>query len=657
MTRPIRNNQPRLNRSRLLVSCGSAALALALALAPQRAVAQGFQAEGTVVSGAAFINDTSPTQTTIEVVTPTVVIDWDPFEDAGGNALDFLRTGATGIFQTSQLQNFAVLNRIMPSTNGNIAVIDGSIISRINGPTGAPTTGGFVAFYSPTGILVGNNATFDVGQLLLTTLDTSNSSFENFVNGGNLSLTGATGSTARIQISQGAQINATAENSFFAVVAADVQMLGTARINGSHAYIAGEAVNLQFSNGLFDISIPVGTAASGQVVRLDGTIGGPSSTGAGDNHMIYAVARATADPISMFFSGNLGFDPAQSAGIVNGEIILSANYNVFGRDVDTGSISDGNGAIFRGTSATSDVRADIILEDFSARSSLLAIGTGQTIASGDSNVRGNLMLVGRDVAAIEASGDNLFEVTGDVLVDARDYGVVSSSLQSLDLINAAAGTARIRSSGGASVIIGGNVAVTAEAFGGADDLNRIAGSALGGLAEIRADGGGVQINGQTSLRASAFGTNIGFIGTGADARGGTARLVVSAGGSASLGQGLVILAQGIGAEGDEFSPSSPSDAYGGTAELEITGDGRADIRGNLSLSANALANIANASLAGALADAGNASVSVNGPGQLTIAGDVDLSAVARGGNNTGGQGGLALGGTARMITAGGGQIS
>ncbi|MFN9634775.1 MAG: hypothetical protein ACK554_15355, partial [Erythrobacteraceae bacterium] len=420
MTHPIRN------RSRLMLGCGSAALALALAMAPQAARAQGIDAIGNVVLGSAEFTDLSPTETLVEVFDPTVVIDWTPNENGAGDALEFIRAGATARFEGPSLPNFAVLNRILPSTNGNIAVIDGTVISRAFDPnSGGLVQGGFVAFYSPTGILIGNNATFDVGSLMLTTLNITDANFQNFASNGSMQMQGAPGSTARIQINPGAQILATPENSFFAVVAADVQMLGSARINGSHAYVAGEVVNLSFSNGLFDISVPVGTAATGQVMTLDGNVGGPSSNGLGDNHMIYALARASQDPISMLFTRNLGFDPAQSAGIVNGEIILSANHNVFGRTVDGGSISDGIDAFFGANSATSDVQADILIQNFTATSSLLAISSHNTdLTAGvlGSSVSGNLLLVGRARASMGSSFGTSLTVSGEVLVSAQDDG-------------------------------------------------------------------------------------------------------------------------------------------------------------------------------------------------------------------------------------------
>ncbi|MFY8048574.1 MAG: hypothetical protein ACOVNS_07105, partial [Erythrobacter sp.] len=494
MTDPIRN------RSRLLLGCGSAALALALAMAPQDAQAQGIEATGNIVFGSGQITTINTTTDQVDVFTPTVVIDWTPNEDAAGNALNFLATGNTAIFQSNTTPNFSVLNRILPATNGNIAVIDGTVISRFQNAAGGPASpAGFITFYSPTGLLIGSNASFDVGKLMLTTLNISNTEFQNFAEfGGFMTLNGATGSTARIQINPGAQINATPENAFFAVVAADVEMLGSARINGSHAYIAGEVVNLQYSNGLFNISIPVGTAAAGEVVTVNGNVGGPASTGTGDNHMIYGVARAGADPISMLFSGNLGFDPAQNAGVVNGEIILSANHNVFGRVVDGGSVSDGLSAVFGANSALTNVRADIFLRDFNVTSSLLAIGTHLTQASAinaASSVAGNLLLVGRQTAELTANSNRVLTVSGDVLVSAQDYGVVSSSLPDISLINAQGGVARMLAQTGSTINIGGNALVTAGAFAGADDLNRIAGTARGGQALVFNSGGAINITG------------------------------------------------------------------------------------------------------------------------------------------------------------------
>ncbi|MCL4674416.1 MAG: hypothetical protein KJZ64_16120, partial [Sphingomonadaceae bacterium] len=155
------------NRSHLLLGCGATALAVALTVAPQRVEAQAFQATPLVVAGDATIDRGIPGQDSIQINTPTAVIDWTPDEDVAGNALDFLPTGNLAAFFDAPGQGgFAVLNRILPSTNGNVVVMDGIVLSALQDAGGNLTPGGFVAFYSPTGFLIGSNAVFDVGGLM-----------------------------------------------------------------------------------------------------------------------------------------------------------------------------------------------------------------------------------------------------------------------------------------------------------------------------------------------------------------------------------------------------------------------------------------------------------------------------------------------------------
>ena len=649
MTRPI------TNRSRLLFGCGSAALALALTLAPQSAAAQAINAEGNVVDGFAFFDDPAPGQTVIDVVTDTAIIDWQPFVDNNGDALDFLPTGNTVTFTSGQLPTFAVLNRILPTANGNVVVIDGTVLSRVRDQAGNSVPGGFVAFYSPTGILVGSNATFDVGSLLLTTLEPTTDSFPGFAAGsGPLELVGATGSTARIQINQGAQITASAENSFFAVVAADVQMAGTALVNGSHAYVAGELVNLTFSNGLFDIEIPVGTAAGGTVLDLGGTIGGPSSSGPGDNHMIYGVAAAGADPISLLLRGNLGFEPAAQAGIVNGEIIISANYDVFGRIVNGGSISDGLLARFSANAQTSNIRADIAIEDIVSTSSLLAISSHATAMRAfdiNSSVAGNLLLVGRESASLDVTA--ALSVTGDVLVSADAYGLVSGDLASPSDADALAGSALISATEGGTLSIGGDVSVRANAFAGLDLQTFNAGRSIAGSARFLADTTGtITVTGRTRISADAFGTDFSGVNADSELRGGLAELAVAGQGEITLGDELAVTAEAIGLTlGSTIAGSS----LGGTARVSNVG-GTLNVNGDAFLSASAIAADSFSSGDGALADAGEASLFVEDGGQTRIAGLLSLSANALGGTNVSGRGGDALGGVALARTFSGGSL-
>ncbi|QIQ85378.1 hypothetical protein [Erythrobacter sp.] len=658
------------NRARLMLGCGGAALALSLTLASEKAQAQAFQATESVVQGSATRIVTGTNSETIQVETPTAVIDWTPDEDNAGNALDFLPTGATATFTNNGSSNpgadFAVLNRILPAANGNITVFDGTVISRIvDLANGTSVPGGTVAFYSPTGILVGGNASFDVGNLILTTLDPDPASFDAFTTAaGTLVLDAGDALDGRIQIDAGAQILASAENSYFAAVGAEVQVLGTTNVNGSQAYVAGSLVNLRFSNGLFDIEVPFGTALAGQVMELDGDIGGPSSTGAGDNHLIYAVAKASSNPISMLFSGNLGFAPAASAGIVNGEIILSANYDVFGRSVEGDSI-DNPGATFEQAPdpfASPVAQADIRLEDFTSTSSLLAItpdNVEATAVGGASSVDGNLLLVGRRSAGLTASGQT-FDITGDVLVTATNVGVASSSLPDPTVINAQGGNAFIDAGVGGVITIAGNADILARAVGGAEDINGEAGTATGGQALLSASGGEISILGNTVLDATAIGTNqASFLFTGATSTGGEARAFAFDGGLLSLGGSLLIDTSAIGASVDTSGTSTGSEAIGGFSSLDVTGSdgGTIEIASDVFIISDARGSDSNEAGAGALGQGGNAGIFIDGPGSVTIGGGVSQRANGTGGTNFGfGSGGEGRGGSARTFIPNGGTL-
>jgi hypothetical protein len=678
MTRPIQS------RSRLLVSCAGSAMALALAMVqPERAAAQAIQATPTAVPSTGSVLRIPVTtgeeiiQVSAPTANPTVVIDWTPDLDGGGNALDFLPTGTTVTFRNDPLgnagQNFAVLNRILPAPGNNVVVLDGTVNSRIASGSAAVITspGGFVAFYSPTGIFVGSNARFDVGSLLLTTLDTTPASFRTFSLGtGSLELVGATGSTAGIvvdssaQINAGTQIDAPAGSYFTAMVGASVQMGGSALVNGGHAYVAGEQVNLSFTNGLFDIQVPVGTAASGDVLQLLGTIGGPSSTGTGDHHMIYGVMRsATVDPIRMLVTGPLGFDDPLSAGIVNGEIILSANYDVQQRSVNGGSLDDGIDVEFDENSATSSNVADILLRDFSANSTLLAIGTNRVEAYGQTAavfVDGDLLLAGRAALLGDSPiGTQNITVTGDMLAYANAFGVVGTALSDPSVINALGGSAAVASRSATSTVsITGDLRVTASALAGSD--GNVAGTATGGTAELIAIGGTVSVGGTARVSAEGRGTVTPDIVTGAPINAGAAIVSSTGAGSITVQGGLTVSAAGTGAAGSLVSPSSASDVFGGIARVSAGTGGRVTVNGNTFIAASVTALGANTSGPGPVANAGLATMSANSAtSSVTIGngGSLTIQALGLGGANAGGTGGDGFGGQALASVTNGGTIT
>lgn len=636
------NNQ----RSKLLLGSGSAALAIGLLLMPSMASAQAIQATDSVQSGVVERIITGSTTETIEVSSDTAVIDWTPLEDGQGNALDFLPTGHEVTFENgSVVTDFAVLNRILPSTNGDIAVFDGTVISRLNG-----TPGGTVAFYSPTGILVGSNALFDVGNLILTTLDVNLASFDDFaINGASLAL-GGQPTTARIEISPGAQILATAENSFFAVTAAEIQMFGTSNVNGSQAYVAGETVNITVSNGLFDIQIPVGTTAAEPIV-FNGNVGGPSSTGVGDNHLIYAVAAAQNDPISLLFSGNLGFAPAAGAGIVNGEIILSANYDVFGRNVAGRSIDGSLFENFSGLPPLNATPADILITDINSTSTLAAVASGlvdMVNFSSSSFIDGNLLLHG--AAASLLNGGGLFDITGDLLV--------SSNVVGFDTGLVTAGDATFINTG--LMTIGGNVRIDASAIAGYDSMTNTGGSAIAGLASLE-NSGDLSIFGDVNIEAIGF-SSVGSssaISLG-DVTGGVAQIVAfpgdeGPGGSIlNIAGNVNIFGSALGIEALSLG-STAANAFAGEASVQVFGDAQVAIVGDLSLRARGDGGDSNFTGVGTIGQGGSVFVLVDGLGSIS-AQSLSMDAFGQGGANQAGTGGDGFGGTVAVSVQAGGVI-
>ena len=65
------------------------ALSTAMALLPQQAAAQGFNATGTVFSGNATIIASTPTATQVTVDTPRAIINWVPTDNSGTAPFSF----------------------------------------------------------------------------------------------------------------------------------------------------------------------------------------------------------------------------------------------------------------------------------------------------------------------------------------------------------------------------------------------------------------------------------------------------------------------------------------------------------------------------------------------------------------------------------------
>jgi filamentous hemagglutinin family protein len=171
-----------------LAATSLAALALALAAAPERAQAQ-FNAVPTVNTGTVYDTATfepiTQQSSDISIGSPFAQITWStpvvitegpvflaPRPTLAGalpNDFDFLSAGNSVAFRNAVSEggstgDYTVLNRILLDDPTSRAVFNGAVSSFIG-----QSTGGTVWFYSPGGILVGSAGSFDVGNLLLTT--------------------------------------------------------------------------------------------------------------------------------------------------------------------------------------------------------------------------------------------------------------------------------------------------------------------------------------------------------------------------------------------------------------------------------------------------------------------------------------------------------
>ena len=247
-----------IKRKALLISCASAAIAAGV-VAPQKARAQAF--DGTVSSSLNATRGNFGTGTeTVTVTGQKAVINWAPDESGTAPTIEFLPGGNVATFQGGAgITDYTVLNRVVPDGSRAIS-LNGTVLSKVDG--GA--TGGKVWFYSPNGIVVGPNAVFDVGGLLLTTADipdTTDDGFSDFTADANgFSMRGVVtnpNSAIDIQSDEISSANITANN-YVAMIAPRIEQGGTVTVNGSAAYVAAEALTMTMNQGLFNIQVDIG---------------------------------------------------------------------------------------------------------------------------------------------------------------------------------------------------------------------------------------------------------------------------------------------------------------------------------------------------------------------------------------------------------------
>ncbi|QOV92635.1 hypothetical protein [Novosphingobium sp. ES2-1] len=630
-----------------LLSASGIALATALAASGSVAQAQSFQATPTSTFGSVSINTGSGT-TDIVVSSPSAVINWTPNDTAAtGGPIIFQSAGTTATFTNNPASNgdFAVLNRIIPSGSTRAIQFDGTVVSRLQSAAGGSAPGGTVFFYSPGGILIGASSVFDVGNLVLTTSDLNYSTTDgSFDTSGAYVFQPVSVAGSQIVVSAGAQLGATTDGSYIAMVAPSVTNNGTITVNGSAALVAADAATITFSpNGLFDIQVDSGTSATGTVASNNGTITGPAASNPDFFHRIYMVAVPKNDAITMAIGAgsSLGFDIAGAADVIGNTVVLSAGNDVAGGSAQSFASSGGGTGL-----------ANISGGDADFTSNLEARLTGQfQLGSGSS--------AGLDFAS------NVFASStgGDVSVFANAGGQVSFGANvefhadrsgSSASVLAVGGSAHLYATDGGTIDVTGDVHLSANGFGApaiSPDTN--AGDAQGGFAKIQSNNGGqIDITGNVQLDAIGFGGQAQSVGTGAGTgTGGTAWILsTGTGGSQVNIQGTALLdatGRGYDGAGCVTCALDGGSAQGGLAAIRANGDSTIAIGAASALSARAQAG-SSASGAGGNATGGLISVYALDTASLSLQA-LDGFADAIGGDGAT-VGGSALGGNVSVYT-------
>ena len=307
--------RPFKSRCRLLASCAPAVVGLAAALVAP-AHAQSFQATSTVTSGGAFVS-TGANTTTITIFAPESVIEWQPVFGADANGVvQFQNAGTTANFQSilSSQPSYVVLNRIVGVNASDKMRFDGNVTA---------SAGGSIWFYTPGGMIIGSGASFSVGSLVLTTSNPDESLGLLGANGNQLRFTGAPVANSSIVVESGASLAANDSGAYVALVAPRIVQGGSVYADGSIAYLAAEQATITMSGGLFDIDVASGTNDANGIVHT-GASRGPASASAADSQHIYLIAVPKNNAITMLVSGSLGYQPAISASVENGVVVLGA---------------------------------------------------------------------------------------------------------------------------------------------------------------------------------------------------------------------------------------------------------------------------------------------------------------------------------------------
>ncbi|MDT0509967.1 hypothetical protein [Novosphingobium sp. MMS21-SN21R] len=627
-------------RSRFALS-STLAMATALVIgAANPARAQSFNGSGTVTAGSASIG--TGTGTTDVFVNGNAVIDWSPTDTAGGTApIIFQNSGTTATF--SGISNFTVLNRILPSTATRAVQFDGTVLGRIG--ASAPSVGGTVYFYSPGGIIAGASSVFDVGNLGLTSSPVAYDVATGVFDAGNAVSFGAANAGSSVTVASGAQLTASGYLALVApVVVNDGTITSTAGANagGGVAMVAANAADITFSpDGLFNIAVTQGTAATGTVLSNSGSVGGTTGGTAGTaSHRVYMVAIPQNQAITMAIASgsSLGFDIAGAASVDGNAVVLSGGYNILAGEAAVSPVAAG------GTVAISMINTDA-----TSRLSARASDSAVIVASGGvSNFASNVTLLSVNSSALTANGVNSsVNVAGALEVSSIDPHTFAAAGA-----NVTGGIAQVRAQNSGTVDVTGAFQMTANGFGG-DASTGTTGSGTGGSLLVQASlGGTIRLRGAAGFSADGYsgfasGANV----SSGNATGGS--IDINAFGNGSVVQFdrvATIDARGFG--GNAFGTGTAGAVQGGQINITATGGtGNAvTFAQNVTIYADALAGASENG--GSNATGGLIRATADSAGSIQFTSANTFQALGIGGDTTVGTGGSGTGGTIEALSSG-----
>ncbi|QGN55301.1 filamentous hemagglutinin N-terminal domain-containing protein [Novosphingobium sp. Gsoil 351] len=330
----------------------------------------------------------NPTQLSVNLNDQSRVINWQTFNVAAGNQVDFTTPGTAAI---------GVLNRVTGVDGAMTPTIYRSLIDgTLNGKSN-------IAVYlsNPAGITFGPTGAFNGGSLVMTTLGVTDT---DFLDGGSINLAGT--SAEKIVLgapaAMGGPYGLSATNGSIVLVAQEISVAGSISASGDTALVAAQDVT--FNSGVgspLDFTITTGTTLSGVHVLATGTVGGGSVALVG--------ANATA-----IISSLLNVDGAATltASADNGGILL--------KTTSTGAPAAGSAIVSAGSLSATGLNGFVTVASTDA-----ATISGSVSAAGDYTVSGTAITLG-GASAVTQSAGGAIGVSGGAITLGGDLTLASS---------------------------------------------------------------------------------------------------------------------------------------------------------------------------------------------------------------------------------------